>query len=49
MTDPTDAKGFAIFETPIGACGIAWGPRGITGLQLPETTAQGTRSRMRRR
>jgi methylated-DNA-[protein]-cysteine S-methyltransferase len=53
MTDPIDAQadvpGFAIFETPIGACGIAWGPRGITGLQLPETTAQGTRARMRRR
>jgi methylated-DNA-[protein]-cysteine S-methyltransferase len=49
MTDPTDAKGFAIFETPIGACGIAWGPRGITGLQLPETTAQGTRTRLQRR
>jgi methylated-DNA-[protein]-cysteine S-methyltransferase len=49
MTDPTDAMGFAIFETPIGACGIAWGPRGITGLQLPETTAQGTRTRLRRR
>ena len=49
MTDPTDAKGFAIFETPIGACGIAWGPRGITGLQLPESTAQGTRTRLRRR
>jgi methylated-DNA-[protein]-cysteine S-methyltransferase len=49
MTDPIAAKGFAIFETPIGACGIAWGPRGITGLQLPEATAQGTRSRMRRR
>jgi len=53
MTDPIDApgdgQGFAIFETPIGACGIAWGPRGITGLQLPETTAQGTRARLRRR
>ena len=49
MTDPTDAKGFAIFETPIGACGIAWGPRGITGLQLPEAPAQGTRPRLRRR
>ena len=49
MTDPIAAKGFAIFETPIGACGIAWGPRGITGLQLPEATAQGTRSRMQRR
>ena len=42
-------QGFAIFETPIGPCGIAWSPRGITGLQLPEATAQGTRSRMRRR
>jgi methylated-DNA-[protein]-cysteine S-methyltransferase len=49
MTDPIAAKGFAIFETPIGVCGIAWSPRGITGLQLPEATAQGTRSRMRRR
>ena len=46
MTEPT---GFAIFETPIGACGIAWGPAGITGLQLPESSADGTRSRMRRR
>ena len=49
MTNPIDAKGFALFETPIGACGIAWGQRGITGLQLPESTAQGTRTRMRRR
>ena len=50
MTDPIDAKGFAIFETPIGACGIAWAPRGILGLQqLPEATAQGTRTRLQRR
>src|SRR5258708_21211806 len=49
MTDPIDAQGFALFETPIGACGIAWGPRGIMGLQLPESTAQGTRTRMQRR
>ncbi|MGZ5910045.1 MAG: methylated-DNA--[protein]-cysteine S-methyltransferase, partial [Reyranella sp.] len=49
MTDPTDALGFALFETPIGACGIAWGPRGILGLQLPESTTNGTRKRMGRR
>jgi methylated-DNA-[protein]-cysteine S-methyltransferase len=30
-------SGFALFETPIGACGIAWAPAGIIGLQLPET------------
>src|ERR1700722_1514403 len=46
MTDPVDAKGFALFETPIGTCGIAWGPRGIMGLQLPESSADGTRKRL---
>jgi methylated-DNA-[protein]-cysteine S-methyltransferase len=25
-----------IFETPLGACGIWWGVRGITRVQLPE-------------
>jgi methylated-DNA-[protein]-cysteine S-methyltransferase len=49
MNTSPATQGFAIFETPIGPCGIAWSPRGITGLQLPEATAQGTRSRMRRR
>jgi len=46
MTAPT---GFAVFQTPIGACGIAWGPQGITGLQLPESSAQATRTRLQRR
>ncbi|MDM0023717.1 methylated-DNA--[protein]-cysteine S-methyltransferase [Variovorax saccharolyticus] len=41
--------GFALFETPIGACGIAWGPRGIVGVQLPEGGEGATRERMRRR
>ena len=48
MTDPL-ASGFALFETPIGVCGIAWSPRGILGLQLPEATAGATRARLRRR
>jgi methylated-DNA-[protein]-cysteine S-methyltransferase len=48
MTAPT-AHGFALFETPIGACGIAWSSRGIVGLQLPEATAERTRARLRRR
>ena len=43
------AQGFAIFETPIGACGVAWSASGIAGLQLPEGNADRTRSRMRRR
>jgi methylated-DNA-[protein]-cysteine S-methyltransferase len=42
-------QGFAIFPTAIGSCGIAWGPRGVAGVQLPERTAQATRDRLRRR
>lgn len=49
MTASTPATGFAIFETPIGPCGITWNARGITGLQLPEASAAGTRVRLRRR
>jgi len=41
--------GFALFETPIGPCGIAWGPRGIVGVQLPEGSAARTRARLERR
>lgn len=28
--------GYALFDTAVGRCGIAWGARGITGVQLPE-------------
>jgi methylated-DNA-[protein]-cysteine S-methyltransferase len=42
-------QSFALFETPIGACGVAWSSRGIVGLQLPEATAERTRARLRRR
>ena len=40
---------FALFETAIGACGIAWGGRGIAGVQLPEPSAEKTRARLKRR
>jgi methylated-DNA-[protein]-cysteine S-methyltransferase len=45
MTTP----GFALFDTAIGACGIAWGERGLVGVQLPEASEARTRARMRRR
>jgi methylated-DNA-[protein]-cysteine S-methyltransferase len=38
--------GFALFETAIGHCGIAWGPQGLTGVQLPESDVTATRARM---
>jgi methylated-DNA-[protein]-cysteine S-methyltransferase len=40
---------FALFDTPIGICGIEWGPRGINGLQLPMGSDEKTRSRIRQR
>lgn len=43
------ALGFALFDTAIGPCGIAWGERGIVGLQLPESTAKKSRARLARR
>ncbi|MFO1158848.1 MAG: methylated-DNA--[protein]-cysteine S-methyltransferase [Reyranellaceae bacterium] len=45
----TTARAFALFETRLGTCGIAWNVRGITGLQLPEANADATRARLRRR
>lgn len=43
------AAGFTLFETSIGPCAVAWSAAGITGLQLPEADAAGTRERARRR
>lgn len=41
--------GWALFDTAIGACAIAWGPAGLTGALLPDADAARTRARMRRR
>jgi len=38
--------GFTLFDTAIGRCGIAWGERGIVGLQLPEGRDKETRARL---
>jgi methylated-DNA-[protein]-cysteine S-methyltransferase len=43
------AQHFAIFETPIGPCGIVWGERGITGVQLPMGDEAKTRNRIHQR
>jgi O-6-methylguanine DNA methyltransferase len=42
-------SGFALFDTAVGSCAIAWGARGILGVQLPEGDEGRTRARMRRR
>jgi methylated-DNA-[protein]-cysteine S-methyltransferase len=38
--------GLALFETDIGRCGVAWGDRGLLGVQLPEATDARTLSRL---
>jgi O-6-methylguanine DNA methyltransferase len=43
------AQGFALFDTNIGRCGIAWSACGIAGVQLPEASEAKTRARLTRR
>ena len=43
------ADGFMLFDTAIGRCGIAWGARGIIGVQLPEASEARTHARLLRR
>jgi methylated-DNA-[protein]-cysteine S-methyltransferase len=45
-----NSSAYALFETTIGRCGIAWGDRGVIGVQLPESGGEaGTRARVLRR
>lgn len=39
---------FTVFGTPIGACALAWGHRGIVGVQLPRADEAGMRRRLAR-
>jgi methylated-DNA-[protein]-cysteine S-methyltransferase len=41
-------RGYTIFDTAIGRCGIVWGDSGILGVQLPEAREIETRGRMLR-
>jgi len=43
------SQSFAIFDTPIGACGVMWGERGIVGVQLPMGNEEKTRNRIHQR
>lgn len=37
---------YTAFDTDIGRCGIAWGDRGLLGVQLPEANDAHTRARL---
>ena len=42
-------SGFALFESKIGNCGIAWNEKSLIGVQLPEASESATRLRMQAR
>src|SRR5579872_1642685 len=42
-------RGFALFDTAIGRCAVAWGGRGITGVLLPDGRESATRARVKQR
>jgi methylated-DNA-[protein]-cysteine S-methyltransferase len=44
-----EIPGFALFQTAIGTCGIAWAPLGVVGVQLPEPSELKMRALLRRR
>jgi methylated-DNA-[protein]-cysteine S-methyltransferase len=41
-------RGYTVFDTAIGRCGIAWGDEGVAGVQLPEAREIETLRRMLR-
>jgi methylated-DNA-[protein]-cysteine S-methyltransferase len=43
------APGFALFDTAIGRCAIAWSSAGLIGVQLPEPDDEATARRLARR
>lgn len=43
------SQGFALFDTPVGLCGVAWGERGIIGVSLPSGGEAPLRANMRQR
>lgn len=46
----TAVEHYAVFDTALGPCGIAWGPAGVVGVALPEADgAAGARARLDRR
>src|SRR6476646_3921995 len=39
---------YALFDTAVGRCAIAWGELGVVALQLPGSSDERTRARIRR-
>ena len=48
VTGLARTKGFCLFETAIGSCGIAWTADALAAVQLPEASVDATCRRLRR-
>ena len=44
-----ESQFYCLFDTAIGACGMAWSERGVTRLRLPESDRAATERRLRGR
>jgi methylated-DNA-[protein]-cysteine S-methyltransferase len=44
-----DQAHYCLFDTAIGPCGVAWSPRGLTRVQLPEADRGATERRLQAR
>jgi methylated-DNA-[protein]-cysteine S-methyltransferase len=42
-------RGYALFPTAIGVCGLAWSERGVSRVVFPESSEAATRARLTRR
>ncbi len=40
---------YALFPTSLGACALAWGPRGLVGAHLPQSNQEASRARLQSR
>lgn len=49
MTTLAPSRAFALFDTPVGACGLVWGECGLIGALLPEANPNATRMRAQQR
>ncbi|MBK9083469.1 MAG: methylated-DNA--[protein]-cysteine S-methyltransferase [Rhizobiales bacterium] len=42
-------RGYALFDTALGRCGLAWGEAGLVGVSLPDPDERAMRARLARR
>ncbi len=46
VTSRMSGRGYTVFDSSVGRCGIAWGELGVLGVQLPEAREIETRRRL---